>query len=209
VRAAGRSSKPPKAPKPRSALVAVTLSLLAIVAGVAALAGLDLVTGLALALFVVAGAMIVGAWRGRARGLIPIALLLSSVLFVASLLDVPFKGGAGDRLYVPVSVEEVHSPYRLVAGELRLDLRRVDLTGRTVPVVASMATGNIVVTVPDGVAVDVHAQVGAGDLLVFGRDWSGVGIDEQVVRDGPEGAGRLRLDLHVGLGQLEVRRASA
>jgi phage shock protein PspC (stress-responsive transcriptional regulator) len=209
VRTAARPPKPPKPPKERSALVAVTLSLLAILAGVVTLAGLDLVTGLALALALVAGAMIVGAWRGRARGLIPIALLLSSVLFVASLIDVPFKGGAGERLYVPISVEEVRSPYRLVAGELQLDLRRVDLTGRTLPVVASMATGNIVVTVPDGVAVEVRAQVGAGDLLVFGRDWAGVGIDERVVRNGPEGAGRLRLDLHVGFGQLEVRRAPA
>ena len=96
-----------------------------------------------------------------------------------------------------------------MAGELLIDLRNVDLTGRTVPVVATMATGNIVVTVPAGVAVEVRGQVGAGDLLVFGRDWAGIGIDERVVRAGPEGSGRLVLDLHVGLGQLEVRRAPA
>ncbi len=201
--------KPPKPPKPRSALVSVTLSLLAILAGVVALAGADLVVGLALALFLVSGAMVVGAWRGRARGLIPVAIVLAGALFVASLLDVPFKGGAGERLYTPASVAEIHSPYRLVAGELRLDLRRVDLAGRTVPVVVSMATGNIIVTVPAGAAVEVDAHVGAGDMVVFGRDWAGVGVDERIVVAGQEGAGRLLLDARVGLGQLEVRRAAA
>lgn len=207
--AAHKPPKPAKPPKPRSALVAVTFSLLAILAGVVALAGVDLVTALALALLLVAGAMIIGAWRGRARGLIPVAIVLSGALFVATLLDVPFKGGAGERLYVPASVAELRSPYRLMAGELRLDLRRVDLAGRTVPVVVSMAAGNIVVTVPAGLAVEVDAHIGAGDMDVFGRDWEGIGIDERIVVAGREGAGRLVLDARVGLGQLEVRRAAA
>jgi phage shock protein PspC (stress-responsive transcriptional regulator) len=204
-----RAPRPPKPPKPRSALIGVTLSLLAILAGVVALAGVDLVAGLALGLLLVAAALVVGAWRGRARGLIPIAVLLGAALLVASLLDVPFEGGAGERLFAPASVADVRTPYRLVAGDLRLDLHRLDLTGRSLPVVASMATGTIVVTVPQGTAVEVHAQVGAGDMFVFGRDWSGVGIDERVVDGGREGAGRLVLDLHVGFGQLEVRRAAA
>ena len=206
---APKPPKPPKAPKPRSALVPVTFSLLAILAGVVVLAGLDVVAGLALALFLVAGAMLVGAWRGRARGLIPVAILLSCALLVASLLDVPVKGGAGERLFVPVSAAEIQSPYRLAAGDLRLDLRRVDLTGATVPVVVSVAAGTIVVTVPARAAVEVDAHVGAGDLLLFGRDWSGVGVDERTMVGGQEGGGRLLLDASVGLGQLEVRRAAA
>ena len=201
--------KPPKPPKPRSALVAVTLSLLAILAGVVTLAGLDLVVGLALALFLVAGAMIVGAWRGRARGLIPVAIVLSGALFVASVIDVPLKGGAGERLFRPTTVAELRSPYRLAAGELNLDLRGLDADGRTVPVVATMAAGNMIVTVPEGMAVEVDAHVGAGSLLIFGREWSGVGVDERVERAGVAGGGRLELDVKVGLGELEVRRAAA
>ncbi|MEA2973726.1 MAG: hypothetical protein QOG82_2184 [Actinomycetota bacterium] len=209
---AARAPKPPKPPKPtkpRSALVAVTLSLLAILAGVVTLAGLDLVVGLALALFLVAGAMIVGAWRGRARGLIPIAILLSGALLVASVIDVPLKGGAGERLFRPTTVAELRSPYRLAAGELALDLRGFDADGRTVPVVATMAVGNVIVTVPEGMAVEVDAHVGAGTLLIFGREWSGVGIDERMERAGAAGGGRLELDVKVGLGDLEVRRAAA
>ncbi|HEX7276027.1 MAG TPA: LiaF domain-containing protein, partial [Acidimicrobiales bacterium] len=125
------------------------------------------------------------------------------------LLDVPFKGGAGDRQYVPASLADVASPYRLSVGELRLDLRRVDLAGRTVPVVVSNGLGSLIVIVPPGVAVEVDAEVGAGELIVFGRNWEGVGIDERVVVRGQEGAGRLVLDARVGLGELEVRRAAA
>jgi predicted membrane protein len=106
-------------------------------------------------------------------------------------------------------VADVRTPYRLAAGEMTLDLGHLDLAGRNIPVVASIGAGNIVAIVPENVAVEVDGEVGAGDLLVFGRDWSGIGIDEQVVRPGPEGAGRLVLDLHVGLGQVEVRRAAA
>jgi hypothetical protein len=189
--------------------VPATFSLLAILAGVVVLLGADVVTGLALALFLVAGALLVGAFRGRARALIPVAILLSGALFVASLLDVPFKGGAGERLFQPTTVAQLQSPYRLVAGELRLDLGNFHPDGRSVPVVASMATGNIVVTVPEGMAVVVDAHVGAGNLLVFGRQWDGVGIDERVERAGAEGGGRLELNVKVGLGQLEVRRAAA
>ncbi len=207
--AALRPPEPPKAAAPRSALAAVTFSLLAILAGVAALAEVDAVVGLALALLLVAGAMVVGAWRGRARGLIPLAVVLSGALFVASLLDVPFKGGAGDRLFVPISAAEIRSPYRLAAGEQRIDLRRVDLAGRTVPVVASTAMGTLIVTVPVDATVEVHGHVGAGKLIVFNREWDGVSIDQLVVVAGREGGGRLVLHAQVGFGELEVRRAAA
>ncbi len=58
-------------------------------------------------------------------------------------------------------------------------------------------------------AVEIDAHVGAGSLLIFGREWSGVGIDERMERTGVAGGGRLELDVKVGLGELEVRRAAA
>ncbi|MDQ3897204.1 MAG: PspC domain-containing protein, partial [Actinomycetota bacterium] len=57
----------PDGPKSRSALVPVTLSLLAILAGGLTLVGVSATTGLALALLLTGGALILGAWRGRAR----------------------------------------------------------------------------------------------------------------------------------------------
>jgi phage shock protein PspC (stress-responsive transcriptional regulator) len=207
--AAGVGGAPaPKTVKTRSALVPVTFSLLAVLAGAATLFGLSLTTGLALALLLTGGALIVGAWRGRARWLIPVGLFLSVALAGASLIDVPIRGGAGEVGFRPLTVEEIRTPYRLGAGELVIDLGALDLDGREVTVVASVAAGHVDIIVPAGVTVDVDAHVGAGNLMLFGRESDGLDIGRQVVERGDEGAGRLTVRAKAGVGLVEVRRAS-
>lgn len=202
------SAKPPaKAPKPRSALVPVTFSLLAVLAGAATLFGLSLVTGLALALLLTGGALIVGAWRGRARWLIPVGLVLSVALAGASLIDVPIRGGAGEVGYRPLTLADVRSPYRLGAGQLVVDLADLDLRGQTVTVVASVAAGHLDIVVPADAAVEVDAHVGAGNLVLLGRESDGLDIGREVTDPGQEGAGRLVLRAKAGVGLVEVRRA--
>ena len=200
---------PRKPPKPPSVLVPVTFSLLAVLVGAATLFGLSVTTGLALALLLTGGALIVGAWRGRARWLIPLGLVLSVALAGASLIDVPVRGGAGDIAYRPLTVDEIHTPYRLGAGELVVDLRDIDFDGQTVTVVASVAAGHVVVDLPPDVAVDVDAHVGAGNVMIFGRQWEGVDIGRHMNESGREGAGRLILRAKAGVGVVEVRRAAA
>lgn len=198
----------PKGAKPRSALVPATFSLLAVLAGAATLLGLSFTTGLALALLLTGGALVVGAWRGRARWLIPVGLVLSVALAGASLIDVPFRGGAGEVAFRPLTVEEIRTPYRLGAGELVVDLGALDLDGREVTVVASVAAGNLDIIVPAGVTVDLDAHVGAGNLILFGRESDGMDIGRQVVDRGDEGGGRLTVRAKAGLGLVEVRRAA-
>ncbi|MCA1692351.1 MAG: LiaF-related protein, partial [Actinobacteria bacterium] len=169
----------------------------------------SLVTGLALALLVTGGALVVGAWRGRARWLIPLGLFLGVALMGASVIDVPIGGGVGERLYRPASLAEVSSPYRLGAGELTLDLRDLDLSGSTTTVVASVGVGEILVIVPYGPSVDVDAELGVGELHLLGRHWEGLGVDRRVVDRGVEGGGRLILRIEAGAAEVEVRRASA
>ena len=204
-----RSAPSSAEPKPRSALVPVTLSSLAILAGGLTLFGVSATTGLALALLLTGAALVVGAWRGRARWLIPVGLVLATGLAVVSLIDVPVRGGAGDVRHRPVLLEEVRSPYRLAAGDLVLDLRDLDLQGGTVTVVASVAAGRLEVVVPDGAAVEADTHVGAGDLDVLGRISEGVDLDRRVVEGGREGSGRLVLRASAGIGLVEVRRAAA
>ena len=199
----------PQPPKPRSALVPATFSLLAVLAGAATLFGLSLTTGLALALLLTGGALIVGAWRGRARWLIPVGLVLSVALAGASLIDVPIRGGAGEIGYRPLTVEEIRTPYRLGAGELGVDLSAIDFGGRTVTVVASVAAGHLDVIVPNDVALEVDAHIGAGNLLLLGRESDGLDIGRQFTDAGREGAGRLILRAEAGVGLVEVRRAFA
>jgi phage shock protein PspC (stress-responsive transcriptional regulator) len=196
-------------PKPRSALVPVTLSLLAVLAGGLTLVGVSLATGLALALLLTGAAIAVGAWRGRARWLIPVGLVLSMALAAASVIDVPIRGGSGDITFRPATIEEIRSPYRLATGQLVLDLGDMNLDGQTRTVVATVAAGHLDVVVPAGVAVEIDAHVGAGNLLLLGRESDGLDVGREVDEPGLEGAGRLILRPRVGVGMVEVRRAAA
>ena len=208
---------PPPPPAPPSVLAPVTLSLLAVLAGTLILLDVggaltvSVPTGLALALLLVGGAMLVGSRRGRARTLIPVGLLLTAALAATSAIDVPLRGGVGERAYRPGSGAELQTPYRLALGEMTVDLRDLELGERATTVVASVGVGSLVVVVPAAAEVAVDARAGMGDLELLGRsaDWGGVDVDADVVDPGEEGGGRLVLDARVGVGQVEVRRAPA
>ena len=77
---------------------------------------------------------------------------------------------------------------------------------RSTPVVA---IGHLVVIVPAGAELEFDGRVNAGNLELFGRDWEGTAVRQDVVVPGREGGGRLVLDAQVGVGELEVRRAAA
>ncbi|HEV3401008.1 MAG TPA: PspC domain-containing protein [Acidimicrobiales bacterium] len=211
---------PPPAPEPsaardHSALVPVTLSLLAVLAGgltfldAAGVADVSWLVGLSLALLLVGGALLVGARWGRGRLLIPVGVVLSMALAAVAFIDVPLRGGVGERTYLPVTVAEIDTPYRLAAGELTLDLSGIDLTGTSSRVVASVGAGRLEVVLPADAAVEVDGEVGAGELRVLDRRDEGLGVDRRVVEGGREGGGRLVLRARVGMGELEVRRAPA
>ena len=195
--------------EPRSPLVPVTLSLVSIAAGVLALAGASLSVVAAAALLGIGLGLLVGAWRGRGRALIPFGLLLVPVVVATSLVDVPLRGGIGERNYRPVTVQELESPYRLAIGELFLDLSRLDLSGRTVRVVASTGIGELRVTVPRNVQVEATGHAGAGEVRLFGRSWTGTDVDQRVVSPGMNSGGRLIVRAETGLGEVEVRYAAA
>ena len=175
----------------------------------AGLVDVSVPAGLALALLLVGGALLVGARWGRGRLLIPVGLLLTAALVAVSVVDVPLRGGVGERDHRPQTLVELDSPYRLAAGELTVDLRRLDLAGVTSRVVASVGAGELLVIVPDDVALDVVAEVGAGELEVLHRHDEGLGVQHRAVERGREGQGELVLRVRVGVGQLEVRRAAA
>jgi phage shock protein PspC (stress-responsive transcriptional regulator) len=203
------ASRAVREPKPRSAVVPVTLSLLAVLAGGLSLAGASVETGLALALLLTGGGLIVGAWRGRAKWLIPVGLILAMALTAASVIDVPVRGGSGDILVRPLALDDLRSPYRLAAGELVLNLAGVGFQGQTVTIVASVAAGVLDIVVPPDVALEVDAHVGAGEILLMDRLSEGIDVSRSIDDPGVEGAGRLILRARVGIGQVEVRRAAA
>jgi len=213
---------PRRSQRRRAFLGPLTFGVALVVTGLAAvldnLGVVELTLGRALALFVtvIGLGLLVGGWWGRAWGLIPVGLLLIPVVALASLADSePLTGGFGERLWQPRTTAEVRPVYRLAGGELIVDLRRVPFGPGSTTVEASLAAGRLLVVVPDEVTADVRGRAGVGNLDLFetgDEDW-GVQVDSSVTQppiEAPKAgaAPTVRLNVHVGYGLVEVRRAS-
>ncbi|MGQ0803271.1 MAG: PspC domain-containing protein [Actinomycetota bacterium] len=212
---AGPTLDPPdRGPRERSVLTRIALSALLVLGGAAGLAqaaGIVDVTAeevVAVALVLTGLGLLVGAWWGRAHGLIAVGVVLTLVLGALTIVDVPFAGGFGERTYRPVSGRELRPEYRLFAGEMLLDLSRVDIAEGTTEIDVSVAFGELTVVTPPTDTVVVVAHVGAGELRVLGEHDQGVDTDATRVIQ-RRGAGTVRLDLRVVAGEIRVSRATS
>ncbi len=200
----------------RSHVALAVIGLLLIGSGLAWLlhvldvATLSLRHGLAAGLVVVGLGLVVAAWRGRAWSLVFLGVLFASVIAVAEVIDVPFDAGAGDRRVAVDTRGELADTHELFAGTLTLDLRRAPLTDGMTTVDAAVGMGQLRVIVPRNANVDVDARVKAGhiggDLAPTPHD-GGVDLHETFDAGDREGSTDLRLELKVGIGELEVDRA--
>jgi phage shock protein PspC (stress-responsive transcriptional regulator) len=208
---------PPAPPRERSPLGRITISAALLVAGL--LIGWEAASGrdvpaevvLAAALGTVGLGLVVGAFYGRARGLVVLGVLLAVATVATAAVDVPVHGGTGDRRWAPTSVAEVRSPYRLGAGQATVDLRDLAVpAGQTLPVTASVGAGQLVVQVPRDAALDVIAHAGIGTVrMPNGPNQDGLDAGLTWTDAGTGTAGTIKLDLEVGAGNVEVRRATS
>jgi hypothetical protein len=211
---------PPKPPKERSILGRATVSVALIVVGLliawnaASDDDVKAVAILASALAVVAAGLLVGAFRGRARGLIVLGILLSIATSATAVADDHLVGGTGERDWAPQTVAQAEArDYRLGIGEGRLDLTRLP-AGGTADVVAKVGIGHLLITVPRGARVVVDGHVAAGVMQIAGSPTlEDDDIDRIVTIDPAAGTAstgtEIRIDAEVGFGNLEVRRASS
>jgi hypothetical protein len=201
--------------RPRSRLGRFTLSLGLLVLGV--LAVVD-VAGGHVPFFVYAGTLLaivglgllIGAWFGRARWLIPLGLVLTLVLVAGAAPHNPKLGrGGGDVALVPATVDELGSSYHQNFGDFTMDLRNIDFTGADKEIQITMNAGDLTILLPPRVDTTVHAKVNLGDAKVFGTKWGGIGSPARDVTDndtdGP-GGGTLVLDIQLNAGDLGVHR---
>jgi hypothetical protein len=220
-RAAGWAAPPPPRPRRRPFLGPLTFAAALIATALAmVLDNLDVVDlgfGQVLAVFlsVLGAGLLVGAWWGRAWGLIPAGLVAVPVVAVAALAGpVPVEGGFADRVVQPRTAAEVDPSYRLAGGELVVDLSRVRFGPGAPPIEASVAGGRLLVVVPDEVAVDARGRVGIGALDLLGEEEPGAQLDTSVNRPPTRPPARgataptVELDLMAGYGLIELRRAS-
>jgi phage shock protein PspC (stress-responsive transcriptional regulator) len=161
------------------------------------------------ALIVVGLSTMALAWTGhRTAGFIAWGVLLTAAVVASSVLPDRLSATIGDRVERPDSIEELGSDHALGIGKLTVDLRGLELD-RSRTVEASVGIGELLVLVPDDVAVEVTGRVGAGEAIAFDRSRSGVGVNLRAGISAPADAAvapTLTLDLSVGLGKIEVRR---
>lgn len=159
----------------------------------------------------VCGAMLVlGAFWGRAGGLVAVGLLATVVLvgsIAAQEIDTDTLRAS------PTTAAEVRSAYDLDTGDLVVDLRGVTdlaaLDGRTITLTNHV--GRIEVLVPDGLLVTARATVdGPGHLEVFDAERGG--IDQDLARsnaDAPVGAPDLTIIARIDVGEIQVHERTS
>jgi hypothetical protein len=162
----------------------------------------------AAALLVVGLTLVAATWFGRARGILPVGLVLLLGLLSITAVDVPSRSGEWNRTAtyttlasLPASCEQ-HE-----VGTLTLDLSQLDVT-RSTAICAHVDGGRLEVLTPADANVRVQYAVDAGVVIENGQArYSGtelVGTLEPP-RNRPERP-TLTLDLSVDVGELRVQR---
>jgi phage shock protein PspC (stress-responsive transcriptional regulator) len=222
---------PPPAPaRERSLLGRLTLGVALLTSGV--LWTLDLLglTQLGALRIVSAGVLVlglgllVGSFLGRGRWLAIPAALLAPLILIGGILPAGVvqdiadgrRDGFGELVERPLGLDDLQSSYQLGAGTIEVDLTALDvdelLAAGGASVSIQMGAGEVVVLVPDDVAVEATARAGAGEVLLFSgtpagtqSTGSGVGVQRTASHQPVPDAPVITLDVQVGLGVVDVR----
>jgi len=133
-----------------------------------------------------------------------LALLLISAAIFAAVVHVHIGRGIGDRNYEVAGLQDLRDNYRLGIGDLRVDMSDVQLPVGETHVDARVDVGELELIVPEDAALEIHGDADLGQVELLGSADDGRNVDKTYHQ---EGARRLVLDLHVGVGAVHVRRA--
>lgn len=208
-----RPGPPPPAPRPADPkrrgplLFPFTVALAALglgVVGTLHLAGVDVAVSAypATVLGVTGLMLVVGAFHGRAGGLILIGLLAAATTAVTSVVDDVDTGRITPTIN---TAAELQDNYELGIGEIVIDLTDLDtdeleaLNGQTLGV--DLGIGHIRVVVPDeGLQVEADASIELGEVILFGD----TSDSSDRARHGEDDEPLLTVDADLVVGQLEV-----
>ena len=203
----------PRVRRKRSPLILIVVGAMLLVVGGGALLDnigvvqLGLKGLLAAAVLTLGAGLIAGAFWGRARWLIPLGILLMPALIFASVIEVPLRGAIGGNYEFPSSAARLRSGYRILAGDLTLDLTNFDFNdGESITVPIDMVAGQLRVSAPHGVAVDINGRIGAGFSDYRGHREQGfeLRLNESLGRD--DLTRRLILNVDAAVGSVSVDR---
>lgn len=167
----------------------------------------------ALAVGVTGAMLLVGAFYGRAGGLILLGLVSTMALAGATAAD--HWDGSSTTIERPASAALVAGGYTFSTGELVLDLRSVAdvaaLDGRTIELTGNI--GHLEVILPPGIDTQVDARIQAmGSISLFGHESGGLDLTRHQFHGGVVSSGTeanppiLTLDANLDIGQIEVHQ---
>ena len=161
----------------------------------------------AIAVIVAGAALVVGAFLGGARWLILPALALALPAGVVGAADFDVKGGVGERIYRPATVNDLRTQYRLGVGRLVVDLRGVHLPPGDHHIKLKLGMGEALVEVPPDICVVSRAHLGVGGVNVYSRRTGGADVDFQDARIAPARTPRVIVDGDIGIGAFRIQNS--
>jgi len=218
----------PVRPKRRRLGAALTLAILGISVLAGAFTALVLVStshgdsalqlGLAAGAAVAAVALVIGGLAGRRGGVLAalatIAAILALATSAAAPKGMPWTGTIGDESWHPTTLTQHNFAMRVGDGRLDLSgLRAADLPQHT-NVHARVNVGQLTITAPDGVTVNVHGYAHIGQIEVVHRGTTDKhitghgGIDTRHTFTVGSGPKVIDLDASVGMGNITIKETS-
>jgi phage shock protein PspC (stress-responsive transcriptional regulator) len=187
-------------------------TILIIVGGIALLSQLDLPVppwrGILAGALILAGVgILVGARRGLNGGLVVLAVLLTLLLSTSTRVPLGIvDSGFGDRNVLLDRPDQLERDYGHAFGAMRIELTDAALPDGTTRLDASIAFGDLRITVPPGVGVRVNATTAFGSTRVLDSELGAFGEREYVTPGYQQATKRLELDVNTAFGSTRVMR---
>jgi phage shock protein PspC (stress-responsive transcriptional regulator)/predicted membrane protein len=183
-----------------SRLPAIVLIVLAVIvlAGISHALWFGAPVGLLVVALIVAA--VVGTRRGRW-----LLVALAAVLALGIGTVGVFGSHFGTKSVHVTDAADLNWRYDYGVGTLHLDLSGLQLTGSRHTEVR-MGRGDVILTVPSGMPVVVHARSGLGTVDINGHSVHGLDAEQTQTLGTPTTGGRLVIDVAVGIGQVQVHQ---
>ncbi|TWP45202.1 PspC domain-containing protein [Lentzea tibetensis] len=205
---------PPPAPKRKKSRIGLaTLGIAVLVVAGSAVAGawsswFSPVHVIGLIVGVLGLGLIAGAFAGGTRGLIGLVLPLSIVGLIMTSVEFDSQAQFGDLNASPSSIADVKERYEVSAGSVVLDLRKLPNSGE-VKTAVEVSVGEARVHVPKNADVQVTCASNVGATVkCLNESAEGRSPRLDVTDNGPDGPGGLKieLDVYANVGEVSVIR---
>ena len=200
------------APRQRSPLGVLTLSVAFVVVGTMILVGnldaakVTMGQMAAAGLLVVGLGLLVGAWWGRSRFLVLVGVVMVPVVIAGGFMPFPLRGSLGDIWINARTIDDVEPRYEILFGSLYMDLVDMREFEGTREIDISVSAGQTTIFVPRrmSLTIDGHIEYGRAAVGLGPQRGDDLVLSNQV--EGNPDAGHLVINFRGGIGTLYIER---